>query len=68
MSRPFIETLRDAIKTKDDAAEYMKAACQEDGWDGLRDAMKNVSDIFGISQDEIPNWLREGYAPSREDR
>lgn len=57
-ARPFIETLRAAIKTKDDAAEYMKAAYQEDGWDGLRDALKNVSEIFGISQAEIPTWLR----------
>lgn len=59
MTRPFIETLRAAIKTKDDAAEYMKAAYQEDGWDGLRDATRNVSDIFGISPDEISNWLKE---------
>lgn len=58
-ARPLIETLRAAIKTKDDAAEYIIAAYQEDGLDGLCCAIRNVSDIFRISPDEISNWLKE---------
>ena len=56
-ARPFLKTLSVAIRTPADAAEYMQVAFVEDGFDGLRDALKNVSEIFGIPEAEIPAWL-----------
>jgi DNA-binding phage protein len=49
-TRPYSETLKEALRDPSDAAAYLEAALQEENAEGFFLALRTVAEVHGIAQ------------------